>query len=44
MYGSMWPFYSCMGLMTRDTGIPQVNGLSTDPQDLGCHSLVSELR
>ena len=30
MYGPMWPFYSCMGLMTRDIGIPRVDGLSTD--------------
>ena len=28
----------------KSTGIPQVNGLSTEPLDLGHHSLVSELR
>ena len=26
------------------TEIPQVNGLSTGPPNLGCHSLVSEPR
>ena len=26
------------------TGIPLVDGLSTGPSDLGCHSLLSELR
>ena len=28
----------------KSTGIPQVDGLSTRPSDLGCHSLVLELR
>ena len=28
----------------KSTGIPQVDGLSTGPSDLGCHSMVSELR
>ena len=28
----------------KSTGIPWVDGLSTGPPDLGCHSLVSELR
>ena len=28
----------------KSTGIPRVDGLSTGPSDLGCHSLVSELR
>ena len=28
----------------KSTGIPQVDGLSTGPQDLGRHSVVSELR
>ena len=28
----------------KSTGIPQVDGLSTEPPDLGRHSLVSELR
>ena len=28
----------------KSTGIPQVDGLSTGPPELGCHSLVSELR
>ena len=27
----------------RQTGFPRVDGLSTDPRDLGRHSLVSEL-
>ena len=30
MYGQMWKFYSCMGLMIRDTGIPQVDGGQRD--------------
>ena len=28
----------------KSTGIPQVDGLSTGPPDLGCHSMVSEHR
>ena len=28
----------------KSTRIPRVDGLSTGPQDLGCHSLVSDLR
>ena len=28
----------------KSIGIPQVDGLSTGPPDLGCHSMVSELR
>ena len=28
----------------KSTEISRVNGLSTGPPDLGCHSLVSELR
>ena len=28
----------------KSTVIPRVDGLSTGPPDLGCHSLVSELR
>ena len=28
----------------KSTGIPQVEGLLMGPPDLGCHSLVSELR
>ena len=28
----------------KSTGIPRVDELSTRPPDLGCHSLVSELR
>ena len=28
----------------KSTGIQQVDGLSMGPPDLGCHSLVSELR
>ena len=28
----------------KSIGIPQVQGLSTGPPDLGCYSMVSELR
>ena len=28
----------------KSIGIPCVDGLSTGPPDLGCHSLVSELK
>ena len=28
----------------KSTGIPQVDGLSTGPPNLRCHSLVSELK
>ena len=28
----------------KSTGMPRVNELSMGPSDLGCHSLVSELR
>ena len=28
----------------KSTGILRVDGLSTGPPDLGCHSLVSELK
>ena len=28
----------------KSIGIPRVDGLSTRPSDLGCHSLVLELR
>ena len=28
----------------KSIGIPWIKGLSTGPSDLGCHSLVSELR
>ena len=28
----------------KSTEIPQVDGLSTGPPDLGCHNMVSELR
>ena len=31
-------FYSRMGLMTRDTGFPRVDELSTDPRELGRHN------
>ena len=30
--------------LPKSTEIPRVDGLSTGPLDLGCHSLVSELR
>ena len=45
MYGPKWPFllmYESQDM--RHTGFPRVDGLSTDPRDLGRHSLVSELR
>ena len=45
MYGPKWPFlliYRSHAM--RQTGFPRVDGLSTDPRDLGRHSLVSELR
>ena len=45
MYGSKWPFL--LMYVSRDTkriDFLQVDGLSTDPRDLGRHSLVSELR
>ena len=28
----------------NSTGIPQVDGLSTGPPDLGCYNMVSKLR
>ena len=31
-------FYSCMGLITCDTGFLRVDGLSTDPRDFGRHN------
>ena len=44
MYGPMWSFYSCMDLMTLDTGFPRVDELSTDPRGSGRPSMVLELR
>ena len=45
MYGPNWPCLLMYGSHDmRHTGFPWVNGLSTDPQDLGRHSLVLELR
>ena len=45
MYGPKWPFLLMYGSHNmRHTGFPQVDELSTDPRDLGRHSLVSELR
>ena len=32
-------FYSCIGLVTRDTGIPQVDGLSTRHLGFGASQL-----
>ena len=45
MYGPKWPFllmYESRDM--RHTGFPRVDELSMDPRDLGCHSLVLELR
>ena len=39
--GSSGHFYSCMCLVIRDIGFPQVDGLSTDPRDLGLHNFGS---
>ena len=45
MYGPKWPFLLMyVSRDTRRTDFPQVNGLSTDPRDLGHQSLVSDLR
>ena len=43
MYGPMWPFYSCMGLMISDMGVLWVDGLSMDPRVLGRHRCGIEL-
>ena len=45
MYVPKWPFllmYEYHDM--RHTGFPRVDGLLTDPLDLGRHSLISELR
>ena len=40
MYGPKWPFLLIYGSHDmRHTGIPQVDGLSTDPWVLGRHNL-----
>ena len=39
MYGPKWPFLLMYGSHAmRQTGFPQVDGLSTDPRDLWRHS------
>ena len=39
MYGSKWPFLLMYGSHNmRHTGFPRVEGLSTDPRDLGRHN------
>ena len=41
MYGPKWPFllmYESHDM--RHTGFPRVDGLSTDPRDLGRHKLI----
>ena len=39
MYGPKWPFLLMYGAHDmRHTGIPQVDGLSTDPREMGRHS------
>ena len=39
MYGPMWQFYSCMGSHDmRRKGFLWVDGLSTDPRNLGRHT------
>ena len=43
MYGPKWPFLLMYGSYDmRQTGFPQVDGLSTDPRDLGRHSLFED--
>ena len=38
MYGPKWPFLLMYGSHNmRHTGCPRVDGLSTDPRDLGRH-------
>ena len=38
MYGPKWPFLLIYGSHNmRHTAFPQVDGLSTDPRDLGRH-------
>ena len=40
-----WPvLLMCVSRDTRRTDFPQVDELSTDPREMGRHSLVSELR
>ena len=44
MYGPKWPFLLMYGFHDmRHTGFPRVDGLSTDPRDLGRHSSYSLL-
>ena len=38
MYGPKWPFLLMYGSHAiKQTGFPRVDGLSTDPRDLGRH-------
>ena len=42
MYRPKWPFLLMYGSHDmRHTGILRVDGLSTDPQDLGRHSFIN---
>ena len=44
MYGPKWSFLLMYGSHDmRHTGFPQVDGLSTDPRDLGHHTLSQHL-
>ena len=39
-YGSMWPFYSCIGLIICDTSILQVDGGQWDTLGLGASHIL----
>ena len=40
MYGPKWPFLPRYGSRdTRRIDFPRVDGLSTDPRVLGCHTI-----
>ena len=41
MYGPTWPFLLMYGShKMKHTGFPRVDGLSTDPRDLGRHTTI----
>ena len=44
MYGPMWPFYACIGLMIRDTGIPQVDDDQRDTLGFRASQLGTRVR
>ena len=45
MYGPKWPFLLMYGSHTmRQTSFPRVDGAQRDTPEMGCHSLVSELK